>query len=239
VIPAEGVRHRGRAISVGVVLLVTAGCASTPSSDARPAAASSTTLGATSTTESPTTTTPPPATSTPTTASAAPSGIQVGPGPRTTYTIEPQPAAGSCHYRYRGPYPLPDPRCTPGAIDPQVTAANISSTICSAGYTANIRPPERVTEPEKIASAAAYGYAGPLHTAEYDHVIPLELGGDPNDPTNLWVEPNDNPSATTTTNSKDSLENVLNGLVCSGRLSLTAARQAIATDWVAALQQYG
>jgi hypothetical protein len=30
----------------------------------------------------------------------------------------------------------------------------------------------------------AYGYTGPLHDAEYDHLISLQLGGDPNDPRN-------------------------------------------------------
>jgi hypothetical protein len=134
---------------------------------------------------------------------------------------------------------LPDPNCTPGAINPQVTQANISSTICVSGYTESIRPPESITEPEKAASAAAYGYTGSFHTAEYDHLISLELGGDPNDPANLWVEPNDNRGATSVDNSKDVLENRLNGLVCSGQMTLAAARSAIATNWVAAYQQYG
>lgn len=75
--------------------------------------------------------------------------------------------------------------------------------------------------------------------AEYDHLIPLELGGDPNDPANLWVEPPDDPHATTFTNTKDSLENRLRSLVCSGRLALSAAQQAIAGNWVAALRTYG
>jgi hypothetical protein len=119
-----------------------------------------------------------------------------------------------------------------------VTQANISSTICVSGYTESIRPPESVTEPEKGASAAAYGYTGSFHTAEYDHLISLELGGDPNDPANLWVEPNDNPSATSVDNSKDVLENGLNSLVCSGQMTLAMARSAIATNWVAAYQQY-
>jgi hypothetical protein len=120
-----------------------------------------------------------------------------------------------------------------------VTQANIASTICASGYTTTIRPPESVTEPEKIASAAAYGYTGSLHTAEYDHLISLELGGDPNDPANLWVEPNDRPGAATTYNTKDTLEDRLNRLVCSGRITLAAARTAIAANWVAAYEQYG
>jgi hypothetical protein len=177
----------------------------------------------------PTTTTVPPPTI---------AAIKVGPGPMATYTVQPQPAPGSCHYSYVGADPLPDPNCTPGAINPQVTQANIDSTICRSGYTSTIRPPESITEPEKAASAVAYGYTGSFHTAEYDHLIPLELGGDPNDPANLWVEPNDRPNAASTYNSKDALEARLNALVCSGQLPLATARQAIAMNWVSAYQQY-
>jgi hypothetical protein len=155
------------------------------------------------------------------------------------YTVQSQPAPGTCHYRFAGAYPLPDQACTPGAISPQVTQANIATTICHDGYTATVRPPESVTEPEKLASAAAYGYTGPLHIAEYDHLIPLELGGDPNVPANLWVQPNDRPGAATTYNTKDKLETTLNRLVCSGHLLLATAQQAIALNWVAAYAQYG
>jgi len=165
--------------------------------------------------------------------------ILIGPGPQTTYVVQTQPAPGTCHYRYVGSDPLPDPTCTPGAINPRVNQGDIGTTICKAGYTDTIRPPESVTEKEKSASAAAYGYTGSLQTAEYDHLIPLELGGDPNDPSNLWVEPNDNPNATSTSNTKDTLENKLNDLVCSGTITLAQAQQAIATNWVTALQIYG
>ena len=181
----------------------------------------------------------PSSTTSPTTAPAPTSGIQIGPGAQTVYAVQPQPGPGSCHYTYVGPYPLPDPHCTPGAVDPQVSQTDIDSTICARGFTSTIRPPESVTEPEKDASAAAYGYTGSFHIAEYDHLIPLELGGDPNDPANLWIEPPDNPNATSFVNTKDHLENRLNSLVCSGQLPLGVAQQAIASDWVTAYQKYG
>ena len=164
--------------------------------------------------------------------------LAVGPGPLAVYTVQSQPPPGSCHYSYVGRDPLPDPRCTPGAVSPQVTQADIGSTICRSGYASSIRPPESVTDVEKVASAAAYGYTGSFRTAEYDHLVPLELGGDPNDPVNLWVEPNDLPGATSTVNGKDLLEDRLNRLVCSGQVSLAAAQRAIATDWVAADRHY-
>lgn len=170
--------------------------------------------------------------------SISPSGVQYGPGPMTTYAVQPQPAPGDCHYTYVGSDPLPDPACTPGALNPDVTQATIGTTICQSGYTASIRPPETITEPEKTASALAYGYTGSFSTAEYDHLVPLELGGDPNDPANLWIEPNDIHGSRSTFNSKDVLEDKLNTLVCSGKLSLAVAQHAIVTNWVAAYQTY-
>jgi hypothetical protein len=155
-----------------------------------------------------------------------------------TYVVESQPPPGSCHYAFVGTDPLPDAHCTPGALNPQVSQATLTSTICRSGYASSIRPPESITEPEKQGSALAYGYSGAFSTGEYDHLVPLELGGDPNDPTNLWVEPNDNPSATTTANSKEVLEDRLHSLVCSGQLPLATAQAAIASDWVTAYQQY-
>jgi hypothetical protein len=136
-------------------------------------------------------------------------------------------ASSRCHARGRGLFSLPDPRCTPGAGDRAVTQADIGVTICRAGWTESVRPPESVTEPEKRAAMRAYGDRGPLHDYEYDHLIPLELGGAPNDPRNLWPQPGGSP------NPKDALENRLNALVCDHRLSLAAAQRAIAGNWVA------
>ncbi|MFJ9026302.1 hypothetical protein ACIRPU_41025 [Streptomyces sp. NPDC102259] len=48
-----------------------------------------------------------------------------------------------------------------------------------------------MTGKEKRLNAASYGYAGNMGDAEYDHLISLQLGGDPNDYRNLWVEPVD------------------------------------------------
>ena len=50
------------------------------------------------------------------------------------YQIEPRPKTGTCHYTFSGRFPLPDPRCTPGAINPAVTQATISTTIYASGY---------------------------------------------------------------------------------------------------------
>ncbi len=155
--------------------------------------------------------------------------VPVGPGP-IEYSAQPQPVAGTCHYGIAADgQTLPDPNCTPGALNPDVTQDTIATTICKRGYTKTIRPPVSITEPEKRASAAAYGYSGPLSETEYDHLVPLELGGDPNDARNLWVEPG------ASLNPKDSVESQLRERVCAGTMTLAAAQQAIATDWTTAL----
>lgn len=162
--------------------------------------------------------------------------ITAGAGPGT-YTVQPQPPAGSCHYRQAANgEPLPDPTCTPGMTNPKVTAETMSATICKPGYTKSIRPPVEITREEKKNNAASYGYTQSLGTAEYDHLISLELGGDPNDPRNLWVEPPDpGKSTSVSNNNKDAVENQLHTMVCSGKMPLAQAQQAIARDWTTAL----
>ncbi|MEU6070659.1 hypothetical protein ABZ864_41020 [Streptomyces sp. NPDC047082] len=168
--------------------------------------------------------------------------IPVGAGPQKQYTVQQQPAAGSCHYRHVKGEPLEDPACTPGAISPAVTQTNLASTICRAGgYTKGIRPSTFVTGREKELNAASYGYTGRMGNAEYDHLISLQLGGDPNDPRNLWVEPPDpgHKAGGGVNNKKDPVETKLHTAVCSGKVSLAAAQRAIVSDWTTALSSLG
>jgi hypothetical protein len=139
--------------------------------------------------------------------------------------VQPQPPPGSCHARGSGALVLPDPRCTPGAVNPDVTPATIGQTICVSGWTSTVRPSESVTHDEKLASMAAYADAGSSSTYEYDHLVPLELGGAVNDPHNLWPEPGGVP------NPKDPVENALHRAVCSNQMPLRQAQHIIATDW--------
>ncbi|MFD8316153.1 hypothetical protein [Kitasatospora purpeofusca] len=168
--------------------------------------------------------------------------LAVGPGPQATYTVAVQPPPGSCRYRYANGQPLPDPACTPGAVSPAVTQANLDSTICrKGGYTASVRPPVAVTDAEKRASAAAYGYAGSLHDAEYDHLVPLSAGGDPNDPRNLWLEapsPDHRPQDGFA-NPKDDVEDRIHEAICSRRVPLAEAQRAVAENWATALAALG
>jgi hypothetical protein len=111
------------------------------------------------------------------------------------------------------------PQLTPGALNPAVTPATLSTTICRHGWTRTIRPPVAYTNDLKQKQMRAYRRRGPPSGYQEDHLISLELGGDPTDPRNLWPEPY--PRASTV----DGIENDLNAQVCSGKLSLDAAQR--------------
>jgi hypothetical protein len=73
---------------------------------------------------------------------------------------------------------------------------------------------------------AAYGDGGSPGDYEYDHFVPLQLGGATNDPRNLWPEPGASPNA------KDAVEGELRQQVCSGQISLAQAQREIVANWV-------
>ena len=124
-------------------------------------------------------------------------------------------------------------------VNPEVTPSTVRRTICVQGYSARVRPPRQVTDKEKRLSARAYGYTGSFATAKLDHLVPLGIGGDPNDPRNLWLKPNEDPRATTNANPKDDVEDALHDAVCDGRVGLVEAQRAIAADWGTALAVLG
>jgi hypothetical protein len=114
---------------------------------------------------------------------------------------------------------LADPVRTPGVLNPDVTQATIAATICTRGWTATVRPPVEYTNALKLEQMPAYGETGPPSGYQEDHLISLELGGDPRDPRNLWPEPYPRAAAV------DQIENQLNAAVCSGSLTLHDAQE--------------
>src|SRR5262249_61942822 len=94
-----------------------------------------------------------------------------------------------------GPSSLyPNATATPGVVNPDVTQANISDTICKAGWTDTIRPSPAITNSLKKQQLAASKFKDkdPSHYEE-DHFISLEIGGRHRRPQNLspprWGEP--------------------------------------------------
>jgi hypothetical protein len=72
---------------------------------------------------------------------------------------------------------------------PEVTETTIHETICVRGWTRTIRPSQDYTKALKRDQIRAFGYVDRrLGAYEEDHLIPLDLGGAPYDPRNLWPE---------------------------------------------------
>jgi hypothetical protein len=140
---------------------------------------------------------------------------------------------------YAGIALLPNRAKTPGSADPAVTQANIHQTICLTGYTKTVRPPSSYTTNLKRSQlTSGYAYRGDTNLRDYeeDHLIPLEIGGNPSSTANLWPEPS---NVAAGSKLKDQLENKLHDLVCSGQVPLAVAQQADATNWYVAYQRYG
>ena len=120
--------------------------------------------------------------------------------------------------RSGGPAIVADPALTPGVLNAAVTQANIRATICRRGWTRTVRPPTDYTNALKRKQMRVYHEHGPPSAYQEDHLISLELGGDPTDRRNLWPEPYPRASEV------DRIENELNAQVCSGALSLWDAQ---------------
>ena len=155
--------------------------------------------------------------------------IPSGPTPIITQVISEAPVftveTGKCQINGQ----LPDKNCTPGSIDPRVTQDNIHQTICVQGYTGKVRPPVGYTNKLKMQQIKEYGYLETNPTLyEEDHLISLELGGNPTDPKNLWPEPGKAP------NPKDKIENLCHKKVCKGEIPLADAQRQIAENWTTA-----
>jgi hypothetical protein len=135
---------------------------------------------------------------------------------------------------------LPNSKVTPGALNPNVTQANIKDNICKANWTGTVRPPVTYTNKLK-ASQLATTYASFTKIwgtdpsgYEEDHLISLQLGGSPTDPKNLFPQP----YAGNNAHRKDVVETKLKTLICSGKITLADAQKAISKNWVTAYNKY-
>jgi hypothetical protein len=108
-----------------------------------------------------------------------------------------------------------------GTINPQVTQANIESTICRREWTATIRPLVAYTGTLKRRQIQERHLPGRPSDYQEDHFIPLELGGHPTSPANLWPQP------WWQAQLKDRAEYGLNRAVCAGRITLGQAQRMI------------
>lgn len=145
-----------------------------------------------------------------------------------------QPADGACTPRTSNGYPVPDPNCTPGGINPSVTL----STLTDPAWTTKCI---RNCESSESQKHIAYGWysltnppnnSGPTQVCELDHVVPLELGG-ADGLGNIWPQcgPDNAALADRYFKQKDMIENYLARQVRDGAMPLADAQKGIAQDW--------
>jgi len=133
---------------------------------------------------------------------------------------------------------MPIGSLTPGAKNPAVNQSDIRMTICKSGWTSTIRPTSSYTDrvkKEQLFGSYAADSDKVMGDYEEDHLISLELGGGPTSVANLWPEPY---AGALGVRVKDRVETKLKTLVCTGKVTLRAAQEAIATDWYGAYQRY-
>jgi hypothetical protein len=145
-----------------------------------------------------------------------------------------EPVAAACRIRFKDDYPVPDPLCTPGGINPSVSLNVLRD---SRWRTRSVRNCDN-SETEKHIAYRWYGIQKPRinsnqnQVCELDHLVPLELGG-ADGLGNIW--PQCGPDAVTLNEryfkQKDRVENYLAEEVRSGRISLISAQRGIASDW--------
>lgn len=145
------------------------------------------------------------------------------------------PPTNRCSVRINDGYPVPDPFCTPGGINPTVTADILrdpafSTTICTRN--------NATTATQKNGTYKWYSIPHPSNnkgasqTCELDHFVPLELGGaDTLD--NIW--PQCGPPGVALPmryfKQKDMVENYLAAQVKARSIDLSDAQYGIARDW--------
>ncbi len=130
--------------------------------------------------------------------------------------------------------PIPDPSCTPGAVNPTVTL----DVLTDPRFRTRCIRDHATTAHDKNQTYGWYGVPHPANnrgsnqTCELDHLISLELGGaDTLD--NIWPEcgPDGVALGERYFKLKDAVENYLAAQVRAGTMPLEDAQRGIATDW--------
>lgn len=144
------------------------------------------------------------------------------------------PLDGTCKPLMKNGLPLPDPTCSPGAINPTLTLKVLKTkgftTKCVRDQASSPREKQETYAQYKIKKPA--NNSGQTQVCELDHIISLELGGaDTVD--NIWPQCGPSKAALNKRffKQKDAVENFLNREVKAGRMDLSDAQQGIARDW--------
>ena len=121
-------------------------------------------------------------------------------------------------------YPLPDPKCTPGAYNPTVTAAVFGNKKFTTRCV-------RDCLTDGATKRTAYRNYGVKQnpSCELDHLVPLEMGGaDSLD--NIWPQCGQAPNGKNYKEIKDVVEDYMAIKILQG-MNIESARKGIASDW--------
>jgi 5-methylcytosine-specific restriction endonuclease McrA len=139
-----------------------------------------------------------------------------------------------CKARTSNGFVLPDPNCTPGAVNPSLTI----DVLRNPQFRTSCVRSHATTEQEKNKTYTYYGIQHPSQNSgvtqicELDHLISLELGG-ADTLENIW--PQCGPPNTVLVHryfkEKDTVENYLAKQVRDGMMSLDKVQHGIASDW--------
>ena len=154
-------------------------------------------------------------------------------GDRSLQLVQLPPQYG-CSVRMSNGYPVPDPSCTPGGVNPTVTVEVLRDPAYRTSCTRN----SATSATQKNGTYGWYKIPHPTNntgahqTCELDHLVSLELGGaDTLD--NIW--PQCGPPGVQLRQryfkQKDLVENYLAAQVKAGAIDLTDAQYGIARDW--------
>ena len=140
-------------------------------------------------------------------------------------------AAGAAEEPY-----LPNNAATPGVVNTKVKPANINQTICKPSWVKTALPKASALNRVKTAQMKAAKYAaGDAKKYELDHRIPIEVGGDPRNPKNLWLQPLDIQWNALV---KNKLETYVQTEICAGRMKLADGQAIFQRDWVDVFRLY-
>jgi len=160
--------------------------------------------------------------------------------PKASQPLGKSDTSHGCKTGMKNSLPVPDPVCTPGAVNPTVTVQVLKNSAFRTGCVRDCV----TSESEKSVTYQWYGIPHPSNnegasqTCELDHLVPLELGGaDTLD--NIWPQcgPPDVQLAQRYFKQKDMVENYLANQAKTGKMNLAKAQAAIAADWTQFLSQ--
>jgi hypothetical protein len=149
------------------------------------------------------------------------------------------PPKGKCAVRLRNGFPIPDPSCTPGAVNPTVALEDLSAT----NFLRQCHLNSQILASERAKTYEWYGINQPANNIEADKIcelnrlVPLELGG-ADSLSNIW--PLCGPPGANFKQryfeQKGLVEAFLTNRVRAGLMDLAEAQKGIAEDWTQYLE---